>query len=190
MKKIKDNVRLYTILVLLLIVIFLIVYGVLYASKNYNREDIMTLDNFSARYTISKDQLDTISMPSPNLDLIYNELPKTTSTIEEIDLKTIKKIFQTNKKSILVLVKNDCSFCEEYLPKFEEALKSYNISSYKINISNISSDDFKELYNYIEFDGTPTTYVIDKGKATHSLSGTVDIDTLKAFIDYFYIRNN
>ena len=191
MKKInKDNIKLYSILLLMLLVIALVVYAVLYATKNYNRGDIMTLENFSAKYTINKDQLDAINMPNPNLTLSYNELPKTKNTIDEIDIKTLNRLFQTTKKSILVLVKDDCSYCEDYLPKLEESLNSYQISAYKININNLSDSEFKNIYNYIDFDGTPTTYIIDNGKAIHTLSGTVDEETLNAFIDYFYIRNN
>ena len=62
--------------------------------------------------------------------------------------------------------------------------------AYKINISDLTNDELSELYNYIDFNGTPTTYIISNGKAIHTYTGTADQDTLSSFIDYFYIRNN
>ena len=54
----------------------------------------------------------------------------------------------------------------------------------------MNKSELNEMFNYIDFAGTPTTYVIEKGNAKHSLSGLVDSESLKAFIDYFYIRSN
>lgn len=191
MKKIKKNdLKIIMIIILLLISIFLIVYGVNFAIKNYNRDDIMTLKNFDAKYTINSNQLDNISMPTPNLKIIYSELPKTSNTIESIDLKTVKKLFQTDKKSILILVKDDCTYCDDLLKSFEEVLKNSNLNAYKINVDELTVNQLNELYNYINFDEAPTTYIINNANVKHSLSGTADKETINAFIDYFYIRNN
>lgn len=191
MKKIKKNdLKIIMIIILLLISIFLIVYGVNFAIKNYNRDDIMTLKNFDAKHTINSNQLDNISMPTPNLKIIYSELPKTSNTIENIDLKTVKKLFQTDKKSILILVKDDCTYCDDLLKNFEEVLKNSNLNAYKINVDELTVNQLNELYNYINFDEAPTTYIINNANVKHSLSGTADKETINAFIDYFYIRNN
>lgn len=191
MKKIKKNdLKIIMIIILLLISIFLIVYGVNFAIKNYNRDDIMTLKNFDAKYTINSNQLDNISMPTPHLKIIYSELPKTSNTIENIDLKTVKKLFQTDKKSILILVKDDCTYCDDLLKNFEEVLKNSNLNAYKINVDELTVNQLNELYNYINFDEAPTTYIINNANVKHSLSGTADKETINAFIDYFYIRNN
>ena len=186
----KKNIKLYIILLLLIIVIGLTIFGIIYAIKNHNRSDILTIDNLIEKYTLSSDQLDAVVQPVNDLPLVYKELPKTTETINEIDYKTFKKIFQTDKKSILLLVKEGCSFCDKYLPVLENVLNELNIKIYKIDITKISKDNRKDIFNYIDFDGTPTTYIINSGKVTHTLTGSVDTETAKAFIDYFYIRNN
>ena len=186
----KKNIKTYVVVFLLLIIIGLVIYGVFYAIKNHNRSEIMTLDNTKVNRTINSDQLDQVKLPVVNLPLIYDSLPETSNTVNDIDFKTFKKLFQTKGKSILFLVKDDCSFCSEYEPITEETLKELNIKGYKINVSNLTKNNKNELYNYIDYDGTPTTYIIDNGTAKHSLTGIVDKDTLKAFIDYFYTRNN
>ena len=191
MLKMKENkIKLIGISILLVAILGLVVYGVYYAIKNHNRSDIMTLDKIDASYTLSEDQLDTIKQPNVEEAVTLDTLPETTSTIQEVNLKTMEKLFKTSQKSILVLVKDGCSFCEDYLPKLKEALEYYEISAYEINISNLKQNEYNELFNYVDFEGTPTTYVIQNSKVLHTLTGTTDIETIISFIDYFYIRNN
>lgn len=186
----KKNIKTYIILVLLTIIVGLIIFGVFYAIKNHNRSEIMTLDNIDIKRTIGNNQLDVIKQPTVNLPLIYDKLPEVKSTIQEISYKTFNKLFQTKGKSILIIVKDECSFCDEYLPIVEETFKELNINAYKINLTKLSSNEIKDILNYIDYDGTPTTYILNNGSAKHSLTGTVDKDTLKAYIDYFYTRDN
>ena len=186
----KKNIKFYSILLLLLVAIGLIVYGVFYALKNYNRGEIMTVNTVDLKKTISSDQLDSVTQPNPNLPLTLKELPKANNTINDIDFKTLKRLFQTDNKSILLLVKNDCDFCNQLNPIAEEVLKELNTKAYRLNLSKLSDSEVKELYNYIDYSGTPTTYVIDKGIAKHTLTGIVDKESLTAFIDYFYSRSN
>ncbi len=186
----KKNIKFYVIIVLLLLIIGLTIFGVIYAIKNHNKTDILTIDNMNNKITINSNQLDSISQPITDAPLVYKELPKAKDTITEIDFKTFKKIFQTEGKSILILVKDRCNYCDQFIPTFENTLNYYNIKAYKIDISKISSNASIDMYNYIDYEGTPTTYIINNGKVKHVLSGSVDEDTLKAFIDYFYLRNN
>ena len=186
----KKNIRLYIIYFLLFIILCLVIFGVFYAIKNHNRSEIMTLDGTNVKHTINSNQLDQIDLPTNNLPLIYDKLPETNNTIEDIDFKTFKKLFQTKGKSILILVKDGCSFCDQYIPLANDLLNELNLNAYKINTTNLSDKNAKELYNYIDYDGTPTTYIINDGNAKHTLTGIVDKETLKAFIDYFYTRNN
>ena len=186
----KNNIKTIIIIILLLIVTGLVVYGVNYAIKNKNRDEITTLNDVQDKYTINKDQLDNVKLPVNDNPLVYNDLPEINNTIEDIDYKTFEKIFKSHGKSILILTKNDCSYCEDYLPIAEKSLNDNNIKAYKINVSNLSKKEKENIYQYIDYDGEPTTYYIVDGNAKHSLTGIVDKETLDAFIDYFYIRNN
>ena len=156
----KKNIKFYVIIVLLLLIIGLTIFGVIYAIKNHNKTDILTIDNMNNKITINSNQLDSISQPITDAPLVYKELPFEKGTKEDIKFE------------------------------IENTLNYYNIKAYKIDISKISSNASIDMYNYIDYEGTPTTYIINSGKVKHVLSGSVDEDTLKAFIDYFYLRNN
>ena len=192
MKKIKlsKNTRFYTIIGLGAIALVLVIVGVTYALKNNNNDYVISSGDLPVTFTGSASNVDGITLPDPNVTVSTDTLPKTTGTLTTINFSTFKKLFQTSKKSILALEKTDCSYCEDYEPKFIAALEDLEVTAYKINLSDLTNDELSELYNYLDFNGTPTTYIIENGKAIHSYSGTADQDTLSSFIDYFYIRNN
>ena len=185
----KDNVRVIIIIVLTLTIISFIGYAIFYTIKHKDDGEVLSSGKIQVQFN-ANGALDILTLPNPLENVTSKTLPETKGTLTEIDFKTLKKLFQTTKKSILALEKDDCEFCADFEPKFIEALEENNATAYKINISKISNDDLINIYNYIDFNGTPTTYIIENGKATHSFSGTSDKETLSAFIEYFYIRSN
>ena len=191
MKKIKEmDVKKVSIIVLLVIMFCLVFFGVFYAIKNYNREDIVTIDTKDIKRTIGDGQLDSVSQPDVNVEVKYYVLPETKSTLEYINTDTLKKLFQNQTKSIVVVSDDTCTNCADYLPILESALKKYNLSAYIINLNDLDEKGIHELYQYVYYEGTPTTYIIQSSKVNHVLTGSVDEETILSFIDYFYIRNN
>lgn len=188
--KLNKNTRFYIIIALTILVAILTIYGVCYALKNNHKGYVISSGDLPVKFTADASQVDNITLPTPNISITKETLPKTTSTLTEINYDAFKSLFQTSKKSILTLEKDGCSYCEDFEPKFINALDYFNITAYKLNLSDLSSDELSDIYNYIDYTGTPTTYIISKGNAIHSYTGTADQDTLSSFIDYFYIRNN
>ena len=188
--KLNKNVRFYIIITLTAITVILTTFGIFYALKNNHKGYVISSGDLPVKFTADASQVDSITLPTPITKVDTDTLPKTTGTLTSIDFKTFKLLFQTSKKSILTLEKDNCSYCEDFEPKFINALEYFKVTAYKINISSLTEDELSEIYNYIDFTGTPTTYIISNGKANHSYTGTADQDTLSSFIDYFYVRNN
>ena len=188
--KLNKNTRLYIIIALLSVTVILTVFGTVYALKNNHKGYVISSGDLPVKFTADASQVDSITLPTPTVTVNLDTLPKTNGTLTDIDFKTFKLLFQTSKRSILTLEKDGCSYCQDFEPKFINALDYFKATAYKINISNLSEDELSEIYNYIDFTGTPTTYIISNGKAIHTYTGTADQDTLSSFIDYFYIRNN
>lgn|SRR5574344_504757 len=185
-----NNVKVMIVLFLGILGVGLIIFGIIYACKHLNEGNVISSGDLNIKYTGNASAIDAITLPVPNVSVNLTTLPKTTGTLTEINFATFKTLFQTNKKSLLVLEKTGCEYCEDFEPKFISALESNSATAYKINISNFTSTELSNLYDYVDFNGTPTTYVINNGSATHSYSGDADTDTISAFIDYFYTRSN
>jgi thiol-disulfide isomerase/thioredoxin len=191
MKNLKNIDKKKCMIILLLVVIVgLLIFGFIYAIKNHNREDIKTFNSNDIKYTLSKGQLDGTKQPEVKVDVKYYILPETNSTLEEINVDTLIRLFQTEKKSLVIVSRDDCSACQEYKPMLVKVLEKLGISAYEINLSKLGESDIKELFKYIDYEVTPATYVIANSKVNHLLEGSVDEDTLLSFIDYFYYRNN
>ena len=185
----KDNKKIILIIICALLSVGFLIYAIFYAIKHKDDGEVLSTNKVKINLT-SNGQLDVVTMPTPNENITLKSLPETPSTLNEIDFNTMIKLFKTTKKSILSLVKDNCSYCQDYEPKMIDALNDNNVKAYKLNISKLSSSELTKLFNYVDFTGTPTTYIIEDGKVSHSFSGTSDKENLSAFVEYFYVRSN
>ena len=185
----KKNKQFILLIICFIIAISLLIYGIYFAIKHKNDGEVLGSGKINVNYSAG-DQLDVLTQPSPKENIVLKTLPDTNGTLTEINFNTLKKLFQTTKKSILTVEKDDCSYCESFEPKFIEALDDNGVTAYKINISKLNTNELTNLYNYVNFEGTPTTYIIENGKVSHSFKGNTDKETISAFVEYFYVRSN
>ena len=182
--------KLILIIVLIVIGIGLVSYGTYYALTNGKGGEVLREDILNVHYNGNKDQVDALEQPSPNESITLTTSPDTKGFLTEINYETFKQLFKTSNKNILAIEKDDCEYCKDFEPKFKKALEEHSAYAYKLNLSNLTNTEKVDLYKYVDFTGTPTTYVIQNGKATHTFTGTAEQETLSAFIEYFFVRNN
>ena len=185
-----NKIKITTIIILLIAILGLIGYGISYAIKNYNADQIVSLDLEPYRDIIENSKVDKIEQPNKNREITTDTLPKVKDTITELSYKNFTKLFNTSKKSLLILVKDGCEYCKNFEPIYLEALQSLKVNSYKINVSKLKEEEIFQIYDYINFTGTPITYVIQNGNVLHTLSGQNSLERTKAFIEDFYLKNN
>ncbi|MBS6116552.1 hypothetical protein [Thomasclavelia spiroformis] len=103
----------------------------------------------------------------------YTKINKADQTeIINIDnIKTVKQIFNTNKKYIIQFSKKNCYFCEK-LEKVEEKLKfTGKISFYKYTLTDKGGleefSELKKLFPKLEY--APSIYYVENGKVVDEL---------------------
>jgi thiol-disulfide isomerase/thioredoxin len=181
------KVRLIIISILTILMVGLIIYNITYLFSNLKSDTDTSKLNINGLKS-SKDMVDSIEQPNSQRKITLDTLPEVTDTLTEVDFTTFKKLFKTSKKSVLILEKTDCDYCIAYEPIFIEALTELEINAYKINISNLSNKDKVNIYDYLNYSGTPTVYIIENGNVTHTFEGLTDKDTTESFLDVFYLR--
>lgn len=174
--------------VLLVIMVLLVFSGLYYVIVNNREDDTGNVKTNISSIHAERGIIDSLEQPSLNIKVNLDTLPETKDTLTELKFSEFKKLFQTTKRSILLLTREGCSYCASYLPLFKEALENLEIKAYEIDIAHLSDKDYSSLSNYLNYDGTPTTYIIENGSVTHSLSGYVEKEIIVAFLDMFYLR--
>lgn len=83
----------------------------------------------------------------------------------ELSYKELMKKIEKKDSFALVIKKDDCSYCELYVPKIERIINENKIKNiYYINISKLSKEDKEKFESLITFSGTPQTVFFEKGK--------------------------
>ena len=97
----------------------------------------------------------------------------------EINYNTYLELFNGEDISFIYLIKNDCSECDisnSNVYKLESEMK---IKINELNISNLSDDEFKNIYNGIS---VPVLISVRNGKIIKEESANRDYNVLKSFV--------
>jgi len=107
--------------------------------------------------------------------------------IIEKSYSEVKDIINDDKKTILLVGRDDCSHCIEYRPTVVAVAKEYDLKVIYINTNTIKDkEDSKELWDFIGTDGTPTTAIVSGGKLLAVQEGTQTRSQLIAFLKANY----
>lgn len=173
------------VIFLSLLALGLIIYTVYYLLKNNSSEENAVNVNIEASESHAY-QIDTIPIKDLNIKVTLDTLPEVKDVITTLDYKDFTNLFKTSKRSILVVTKTGCSYCEAFLPNLRESLTNLGINAYEVNISNLKNNE--NIGDFIALYGTPITYIIENGNVTHTFNGLTDTKTISAFLDLYYLR--
>ncbi len=177
--------------VLMVLMIIMILGGCIYLFSQRNNLEQIDYPTIDEESDYGNSLIDQDKQPEPDVNVSDDtKLPSLTDTLTNINYNGFKKLFESTKKSMVVVVKDGCSFCKAFLPTLEDALNSLEQKIYVLNTSNLSIDEKKDLGNYIYIEGTPTTYVIKNGSVTGAIEGNKSEEIIKSWIELFYVRNN
>ena len=177
--------------VLMVLMIIMILGGCIYLFSQRNNLEQIDYPTIDEESDYGNSLIDQDKQPEPDVNVSDDtKLPSLTDTLTNINYNDFKKLFESTKKSMVVVVKDGCSFCKAFLPTLEDALNSLEQKVYVLNTSNLSIDEKKDLGNYIYIEGTPTTYVIKNGSVTGAIEGNKSEEIIKSWIELFYVRNN
>lgn len=169
--------------ILTLVAVGLIIFAVYYLISN---KDVNKVTTKLESTTSHASQIDKVPVKELETNITLDTLPETNGALTSLQYKDFKKLFQTSKKSVLVVTKTGCSYCEEFLPELKTALGNLGISAYEVNMSNMGKDE--NIGDYLVVTGTPITYIIENGNVVHTFSGSTDAKTIEAFLDIYFVR--
>lgn len=105
---------------------------------------------------------------------------------EAVNLKVLKNAIEDKESFILEVIQDGCSYCTDFTPKFEKALRETNLTAKVINVSRLSSKDYNSLLELLDFDGsTPTVLFFRDGVETSSLKRIVGSHDTEFVIEKF-----
>lgn len=150
------SVQAILVSILTLVAVGLAIFTVYYLLSN---KDVNKVTTNLEETTSHASQVDKVPVKELDIKVTLDTLPNTDGILTELKYKDFTKLFQTSKRSILVVTKTGCGYCEEFLPELKSALGNLGISAYEVNMSNL--DKTENIGNYLVVTGTPITYIIE-----------------------------
>lgn len=119
----------------------------------------------------------------------YGILDKTNITsMEKISIDKMKSIINSNSKNIVLIVSDDCMYCERIKPIITKIAKQNNLKVYYYNVDNKNVNDLKQYLEKIDYKDSlafPLLLITENNKVLESIVGLSDkeyyIDKFKEF---------
>lgn len=94
----------------------------------------------------------------------------------------------SEKPFMVVIVNDGCDYCEMYIPVIEEVVSEYKLPIYKLNLANLTNDEYNKLSNsnsYLKREkwGTPTTLLMQGSQVIDSIGGYTEKDSVVDFLE-------
>lgn len=108
--------------------------------------------------------------------------------VKDIRYTDYKKMLDDGKTFIVMIVREGCTYCEQFAPVVKEVVEEKKLPIYSIDISTLEDDEVEEFQksnSYLKNKewGTPTTLVLQGSEVVDSLSGYTEKDKLEEFLD-------
>ncbi len=105
---------------------------------------------------------------------------------KEVTLDEYLDLIKKDEKSIILVARPTCSYCEAFAPILSEAKDDLGLTINYIDTDKFSSDDwttFNESLDYLSENewGTPLTLIVQNGKVVDANNGYVELDAIKTF---------
>ena len=95
------------------------------------------------------------------------------SYLIELNKNELKEKIDNKDSFILVVSREGCSHCAEYIPILKNVLEEDKVTAYIVDIAKFSKEDNTYLNSIANVSGTPTTLFIEKGEETTTMNRIV-----------------
>lgn len=108
--------------------------------------------------------------------------------IKNIKYTDYKQMLDENKTFVIIIVRDGCTYCEQFMPVVKEVVEEKKTPIYSIDIATLEQDEIEEFQksnSYLKNKewGTPTTLVLRGSDVIDSLSGYTEKKKFIEFLD-------
>lgn len=111
------------------------------------------------------------------------EISLSDAGFNEISISEYKKLVKGEDKSIILIARPTCGYCEKFTPILKQAKEELDLTVNYLNTDELSSDEMEEFENSFDFGdwGTPMVLIVQDSKLVDKNVGYTDLETIKQF---------
>ena len=104
----------------------------------------------------------------------------------EVSLDEYLKLIEKDEKSIILVARPTCGYCEKFTPILKQAKEDMNLKINYIDTDKLSNDDwtkFTSSLSYLNSEewGTPLVLIVKNKEVVAENNGYVELETIKTF---------
>lgn len=109
-----------------------------------------------------------------------------TAGFKNVSLSEYLELIKKPEKSIILVARPTCGFCEQFTPVLKQAKEDMNLTVNYVNTDDFSQEDWNTFNNSLSYLnsvewGTPLILIVQNGEAIAENQGYVELSTIKEF---------
>lgn len=167
-----------TLFAAILLIILMLAGALSFTKKSTSVSDIQK--RLEKEYNLTTTTTTTMAEEENYVDLA--------STFNEVTLDEYLQLLNGSEKSIVLIARPTCYYCEKFAPILKEAMEDMNLTINYIDTDKLSSDDMDKLEDSASFFkkeseswGTPTVLIVQNGDSIADNEGYTDLTSIKKF---------
>lgn len=105
---------------------------------------------------------------------------------KKVTVTEFVELTKSDKKSIVLVARPTCSYCELFTPILKQAMDDMNLVVNYVDTDTFSEEDWTTFSNSLEYLnttewGTPLVIIVQNGKVVADNQGYVELDEIKTF---------
>lgn len=111
-----------------------------------------------------------------------------TAGFNELTLNEYLDLIKKDEKSIILVARPTCAFCEKFSPVLKKAMDDMNLTINYVDTDKFSKEDwstFSSSLAYLNSEewGTPLVLIVQNGEVIAENNGYVELGTIKSFFE-------
>ncbi len=109
-----------------------------------------------------------------------------TAGFNEVTLDEYLNLIKGTEKSIILVARPTCGFCEQFTPILKQAMDEMNLTINYIDTDKFDQDEYTTFNNSLDYLknnqwGTPLVLIVQNNQVVSQNEGYVELDTIKDF---------
>ena len=120
----------------------------------------------------------TTSKKESNIEISLSD-----AGFNEINISEYKKLVESEEKSIILVARPTCGYCEKFTPILKQAQVELDLIVNYLNTDELNQKDMEEFESSFDFGdwGTPMVLIVQNSKLIDKNIGYTDLETIKQF---------
>lgn len=183
-------------IIIALIIAVLLATNIYFIFQLRERDNIIDklenkVENQKKNINNSKDEVKELEYQLSYYEDMYGKYDFDEQQLNQLTYNEFLEMINKKESFIVLISQTYCSHCIEFKPTYAKIINKYKLPGYELDLLTLTKEEYKNLMELINVDGTPTTLLYKDGEEIEDsrlIGQKSEEDLIETFKSYNYMN--